>query len=81
MENNMFDPLREHNPDLNRPTEINEVKRVVIKSKNGKSTFIDDIPYEVLKFDCVIEVIHRLYYVMFWIKYYTLWLAAINSLP
>ena len=66
MENNMLDPLREHNPDLNRPIEINEIKRVVIKSKNGKSTGIDDIPDEVLKFDCVTEVIHRLFvYVKF----------------
>ena len=77
MENNMLDPLREHNPDLNRPIEINEVKRVVIKSKNGKSTGIDDIPYEVLKFDCVIEVIQRLFMLCF---DYSLWLAASNSL-
>ena len=61
----MLDPLREHNPDLNRPIEINEVKSVVIKSKNGKSSGFDDIPYEMLKFDCVIEVIHRLFMLCF----------------
>ena len=33
--------------------------------RNGKSTGIDDIPYEVLKFDCVIEVIHRLFMLCF----------------
>ena len=60
----MLDQLREHNPDLNRPIEINEIKRVVIKSKNRKYTGIDDIPYEVLKFDCVIEVIYRLFMVV-----------------
>ena len=36
-----------------------------MKSKNGTSTGIDDITYEVLKFDCVIEVIHRLFMLCF----------------
>ena len=65
MENNMLDPLREHNPDLNRAIAINEVKRVIIKLKKGKSTGIDDIPYEVLKSDFVIEVIYRLFMLCF----------------
>ena len=38
---------------------------MVIKTKNGKSTGIDDIPYEVLKFFCVIEVMHRLFMLCF----------------
>lgn len=53
MENNMLDPLREHNPYLNRPIELCEVKNVIMKSKNGKSSD-KEIPYEVLKYDCVI---------------------------
>lgn len=65
MENNMLDPLREHNPYLNRPIELCEVKNVIMKSKNGKSSGVDEIPYEVLKYDCVIEVIHRLFMLCF----------------
>lgn len=65
MENNMLDPLREHNPYLNRPIELDEVKNVIMKSKNGKSSGVDEIPYEVLKYDCVIEVIHRLFMLCF----------------
>lgn len=38
-----------------------------MKSKNGKSSGVDEIPYEVLKYDCVIdsEVIHRLFMLCF----------------
>ena len=43
-----------------------------MKSKNGKSTGIDDIPYEVLKFDCVIRVIHRLFMLCFESKLFPL---------
>ncbi|XP_062589588.1 uncharacterized protein LOC134251217 [Saccostrea cucullata] len=65
MESNMLDPLREHNPQLNRSIELWEVKDVILKSKNGKSPGVDEIPYEVLKYDCVIEVIHRLFMLYF----------------
>lgn len=61
----MLDPLREHNPYFNRPIELCEVKNVIMKSKNGKSSDVDEIPYEVLKYDCVIEVIHRLFMLCF----------------
>jgi hypothetical protein len=36
-----------------------------MKSKNGKYTGVDEIPYEKLKYDCVIEVIHRLFMLYF----------------
>jgi hypothetical protein len=36
-----------------------------MKSKNGKSTGVDELPYEVLKYDCVTEVIHRLFMLCF----------------
>lgn len=49
----MLDLLREHNPFINIPIELCEVKNVIMKSKNGKSSD-KEIPYEVLKYDCVI---------------------------
>ena len=64
-ENNMLDPLRDHNAFLNRPLELSEIKDVIKKAKNGKSAGADEIPYEVLKYDCVIEVIHRLFMLCF----------------
>jgi hypothetical protein len=65
LESNMLDPLFEGNRVLNVTITLSEVKRVVNKSKNGKSVGIDKIPYEVLKFPIIIDVLHALFNLCF----------------
>ena len=57
----MTNPLYEENALLNRNFTFEEVKKVILKCKNGKSSGIDQIPYEVLKYDAVITVLTNLY--------------------
>ena len=60
LEDGMLDPLFEQNPILNVPISHCEVKKVVNGDKNGKSSRFDKIPYEVLKFPIIIDVLHAL---------------------
>ena len=52
----MQDPLYEGAANINADISFDEVKKVVMKTKVNKSAGIDNIPYEVLKFDPVIRV-------------------------
>lgn len=61
----MLDPLYNCNESLNSTVDFDEVKSFVLKSKNGKSTGNDNIPYEILKYDCVIRALHKLFQLCF----------------
>lgn len=65
MENNMLDFFREYNFYFNRFIEFDEVKNVIMKFKNGKFFGVDEILYEVFKYDCVIEVIYCFFMLCF----------------
>ena len=65
LEDGMLDPLFEQNPILNVPISHCEVKKVVNCAKNGKSSGFDKIPYEVLKFPIIIDVLHALFNLCF----------------
>ena len=45
----MVDPIFQENHILNRNFTVDEVNEIVIKCKNGTSTGIDCICYEILK--------------------------------
>ena len=64
-ENLMKDPLYFENANLNRNFTLDEVKRVIMKCKNGKSSGVDRIPYEILKNDKIIDVLTNLYQLCF----------------
>ena len=55
-------PINEnHNAEvLNVPVSIDEVKNAVLRAKAGKAKGFDDIPAEVLKNDCCINMLHRI---------------------
>ena len=60
-EDKMTNPLYEETGNLNINFSYEEVQYVVLKAKNGKSTGMDGIPYEVLKNKCCIEFLQRLF--------------------
>ena len=53
LEDRMLDPLYDSNAELNRNISFEELEKVLLKAKNGKSVGIDQIPYEILKLDSV----------------------------
>jgi hypothetical protein len=57
----MQDPLYQSNVILNRNVTVEEVRCIVMKTKNGKSPGVDQLPYEVLKNDVTINVLTRLF--------------------
>ena len=59
LEDNMLDPLYESNSDLNQNISMQEIEKIIMNAKNEKSSGIDNIPYEVLKFPSVIPVLIR----------------------
>ena len=61
LEDNMLDPLYVQNDFLNAPISRQEIEKVIYKAKNNKSCGFDKIPYEVLKFTTVIDVLHSLF--------------------
>ncbi|CAC5405992.1 unnamed protein product [Mytilus coruscus] len=61
----MLYPLYNENQELNTTVTIEEIKRLVYKTKNGKSCGIDSIPYEVLKYEPIVSVIHSLFQLIF----------------
>ena len=65
LEDRMLDPLFEENPSLNISVIRSEVEKVVYSAKNGKSIGYDKIPYEVLKFHIIIDVLYALFNLCF----------------
>ena len=65
LENNLSDPLYEQNQQLNKNFTFTEVKNAVMKGKNKKATGIDNIPYDVLKHDNIIDVLVHLFQMCF----------------
>lgn len=65
IENNMSKIPYITNIYFNRALDVNEVKEVVLKPKNGKSSGVHELPYEVLKNDAVINVLHKLFSLCF----------------
>lgn len=61
----MLDPLWEENTTLNHNFTLDEIRRVVMKAKSGKSAGIDNIPYEALKSETVIKVLWKLFQLCF----------------
>ena len=61
LEDNMLDPLYETNSYLNQNISMQEIEKIIMNAKNGKSSGIDNIPYEVLMFPSVIPVLHSLF--------------------
>ncbi|CAC5420543.1 unnamed protein product [Mytilus coruscus] len=61
----MLDPLFEPNEKLYGTISIEEVKKVVFNSKDGKSPGIDLLHNEVLKNNGVISVLHKLFQLCF----------------
>ena len=60
-ERNMLDPLYIDNRSLNKPLEIDEVKKAVDKAKFGKASGVDGIPNEVLKSDFIVKYLHAFF--------------------
>ena len=65
LEDNMLDPLYESNTELNQNIGMEEIEKMVMNTKNWKSTGIDSIPYEVLKFPTVTQVLCSLFQLIF----------------
>ena len=63
-ENEMYDNVR-LNDTFNGPINYNEVKKFILCSKNKKACGIDRIPNEVLKNDCIIEVLFEFFNLCF----------------
>ena len=65
LEHHMLDPLFDGNTNLNASITRSEVEKVVSCAKNGKCTGFDKIPYEVLKFPIIIDVLHAMFNLCF----------------
>ena len=57
----MLDPLYEENVSLNYTISRSEVEHVVYGAKTGKAVGPDKIPYEVLKYPIIIDILHKLF--------------------
>ncbi len=66
LERGMLDPLYTPNVALNRPLEMDEVRKAVRRAKNGKAMGMDHVPNEVLlKNDNVIKALHAFFQLCF----------------
>ncbi len=65
LERNMQDPLFTSNMSLNNSLSLEEVRKVVKKSKLGKACGTDSIPNEVLKNENMIKCLHALFQMCF----------------
>ncbi|CAC5360790.1 unnamed protein product [Mytilus coruscus] len=65
LEDRMLEPLYDENQELNTTITIGEIRRLIYVAKNGKACGIDSIPYEVLKYESVISVLHSLFQLIF----------------
>ncbi len=64
-EREMQEPLYISNNFLNKTLELEEIRNVVNKSKNGKASGVDGIPNEVLKNENMIRCMHSLFQMCF----------------
>ncbi len=75
---NMQDPLYNSNRALNKPLDIDEIRKTINKSKLGKAYGVDGIPYEVLKNENMIRCLHALFQACFELSMIpSLWTQAI----
>ena len=51
--------------ELNKDISLNKVKTVILNTKNKKACGVDKTPYEVLKFDNIIEILTKLFQLCF----------------
>ena len=65
LELGMQDPLYTPNEELNGNISIEEISKIVQQAKSGSACGLDKIPYEVLKFPPVIEVLRKLFQLIF----------------
>ena len=65
IEREMTDPLYKNENEMNHNININEVRRIILKAKNSKATGDDQIPYEVLKYDNIINALWTFYQLCF----------------
>ena len=65
LEDRILDSLYESNAELSRNISFSEIEKVLLKAKNGKSVGIDQIPYEILKFDSLKPVLLSLFQLVF----------------
>ncbi len=65
LEQNMQDPLYTQNTDLNKTIDLDEVRKVVNKSKLGKACGTDELPNEVLKNENMVKCLHALFQMCF----------------
>ncbi len=61
----MRDPLYTQNTDLNKTIDLDEVRKVVNKSKLGKACGTDELPNEVLKNENMVKCLHALFQMCF----------------
>lgn len=52
----MNDPIYKVNPELNTNITLEEIRHIVMKAKRGSACGIDEIPYDVVKNNTVIQV-------------------------
>jgi len=65
LENSMQDPLYCANDTLNCLLSMQEVQAAVNRSKAGKAVGIDRIPNEILKLEPIVELLHKLFQLIF----------------
>lgn len=65
LERMMLDPLYIPNTFLNSQINEEEIRKVVYKTKNGKSVGVDELPYEVLKNENVVKTLHKMFQLCF----------------
>lgn len=65
LEERMLNPLYNENEQLNSIITVEDIRRLVSRTKNGKSCGIDNIAYEVLKSVNVIYVLHSMFQLTF----------------
>ena len=63
LELNMLDPL--FIEQLNRPSSIEEIAKVIMSAKSNSAAGFDNIPYDALKFLPAIAVLHTLFQLIF----------------
>ena len=65
LEERMLDPLYNENEQLNSVITVEEIRRLVSRTKHSKSCGINTIPYEVVKSEIVISVLHSMFQLTF----------------
>lgn len=65
LELNLEDPLYESNVQLNSSISIDEITQIIMCAKSKSACGLDNIPYVVLKFEPIIEILHKLFQLIF----------------